>query len=139
MSKLELGSADVRTARHVHGRSARSADQRGLVVAGVFLALLAVTVQTALYLADVYAFDRRVGTFDIDTEHGLPAWAATVATFSTGFVALLLSLIELSRRLRLSRTANIPRSPSFACIACSTTTRRSAAGSTSPVSSASPT
>ena len=82
----------------MQGQSARSADQRSLVVAGVSLALVAVAVQTALYLADVYAFDRRVGTFDVDAESGLPAWAATVAIFSTGLVALLLSFVESSRR-----------------------------------------
>ena len=83
-------------------QSALSADdQRSLVVAGVLLALLAVTVQTALYMADIYAFDRRVRTFDIDSEGGFPAWAASIATFSTGFAALLLSFVESSRRLRL--------------------------------------
>jgi hypothetical protein len=91
----------VSTVSQVQTQSARSADQRSLVVAGVFLALLAVTVQTALYLADVYALDRRVRMFDVDGEGGVSAWAATVAIFSTGFVALLLSFVESSRRLRL--------------------------------------
>ena len=49
----------------------------------------------------MYALDRRVGTLDLDSESGLSAWAATVATFSTGFVALLLSFVETSRRARL--------------------------------------
>ena len=81
--------------------SAQGADARALVTAGVLLAVLAVVVQTVLYLVDVYALDRRVGTFDLDRESGFPAWAATVATFSTGFVALLLSLVETSRRARV--------------------------------------
>ena len=54
----------------MQGQSARSADQRSLVVAGVSLALLAVAVQTALYLADVYAFDRRVR----DVRRGRREW-----------------------------------------------------------------
>jgi hypothetical protein len=91
----------VSTATETTTRSARSADQRDLVVAGVTLALAAVAVQTALYLVDVYALDRRVGTFDLDSEGGFPAWAASVATFSTGFVALLLSFVEPARRLGL--------------------------------------
>lgn len=91
----------MRTASEFRTQSARGADDRSLVVAGVYLALLAVAVQTALYLADVYAFDRRVGTFDVDTEGGFPAWAASVATFSTGFVALLLSFVEPARRWSL--------------------------------------
>jgi hypothetical protein len=91
----------VTTAGQVQTQSARDADQRSLVVAGVFLALLAVAVQTALYVADVYALDRRVQSFDVDSEGGIPAWAATVAIFSTGLVALLLSFVESSRRLRL--------------------------------------
>jgi hypothetical protein len=91
----------VGTVSQVQTPSTRSTDQRSLVVVGVFLGLLAVAVQTALYLADVYALDRRVGTFDVDSERGISAWAATVAIFSTGFVALLLSVVESSRRLRL--------------------------------------
>ena len=83
-------------------QSALSADdQRRLVAAGVLLALLAVTVQTALYMADIYAFDRRVRTLDLDGEGGFAAWTGSVATFSTGFVALLLSFVESSRRLCL--------------------------------------
>lgn len=85
----------------MHARTARSADLRRLVVTGVFLACLAVTVQTALYVADVYALDRRVQLFDIDNEGGAATWAASVATFSTGFVALLLIFVESSRKLRL--------------------------------------
>ena len=85
----------------MHARTARSADLRRLVVTGVFLACLAVTVQTALYVADVYALDRRVQLFDIDNEGGVATWAASVATFSTGFVALLLIFVESSRKLRL--------------------------------------
>lgn len=91
----------MNTASQVHTQSARRADLRSLVVAGVFLALLAVTVQTLLYLADVYALDRRVQSFDVDREGGVATWAASVAIFSTGFVALLLSFVEPSRRLLL--------------------------------------
>jgi hypothetical protein len=91
----------VNTASHVNTRSARSEDLRTLVLAGVFLALLAVTVQTVLYVADVYALDRRVQSFDVDREGGVATWAASVAIFSTGFVALLLGFVEPSRRLLL--------------------------------------
>jgi len=77
------------------------ADARDVVTAGVLLAVLAVAAQTVLYLVDVYALDRRVGTLDLDRESGLSAWAATVATFSTGFVALLLSFVDTRRRARL--------------------------------------
>jgi hypothetical protein len=91
----------METASQGQTHFARSADQRSLVVAGVFLAFLAVAVQTALYTADVYAFDRRFRTFDVDGEGGVSSWAATVAIFSTGLVALLLSFVESSRRLRL--------------------------------------
>jgi hypothetical protein len=76
-------------------------DERSLTLAGVALALVAVGVQTAFYLANVYVLDRRVGTFDLDSEGGFPAWAASVATFSTGFAALLLSFVDTSRRARL--------------------------------------
>jgi hypothetical protein len=85
----------------MHTRTAHSADLRRLVVTGVFLACLAVTVQTALYVADVYALDRRVDLFDLDNEGGVATWAGSVAIFSTGFVVLLLALVESSRRLRL--------------------------------------
>ena len=76
-------------------------DLHGLVVAGVSLALAAVALQTAMYLADVYALDRRVQSFDLDREGGVGTWAASVAIFSTGLVALLLSFVEPARRLRL--------------------------------------
>ena len=85
----------------MQAQPARSADQRSLVVAGVSLTFLAVSLQTALYLVDVYAFDRRFGTFDVDQESGFPAWAASVAIFSTGFIALLLGFVESSRKLSL--------------------------------------
>ena len=87
--------------REGYGLTIIARRQHSLVVTGVVLALLAVAIQTVLYLADVYVFDRRVGTFDVDTEGGFPAWAASVAIFSTGFVALLLSVVESSRLLRL--------------------------------------
>ena len=97
---------DVLTRRAVRrrevGELATDAErQRSVATAGVALALAAVTAQTGLYLLDVYALDRRVGTFDLDTESGFPAWAASVATFSTGFVALLLSFVEPAQKLRL--------------------------------------
>jgi hypothetical protein len=72
-----------------------------IVAAGVLLTVAAVAVQTALYLADVYVLDRRVGTFDVDGEGGLSAWAASVTTFSTALLALLLALVQSARRVHL--------------------------------------
>jgi len=72
-----------------------------IVAAGVLLTVAAIAVQTALYLADVYVLDRRVGTFDVDGEGGLSAWAASVTTFSTALLALLLALVQSARRVHL--------------------------------------
>ena len=72
-----------------------------IVAAGVLLTVAAVAVQTALYLADVYVLDRRVGTFDVDGEGGLSSWAASVTTFSTALLALLLALVQSARRVHL--------------------------------------
>jgi hypothetical protein len=54
------------------------ARRRDLAAAGVCLAVAAVAIQSALYLADVYVLDRRVGTFDVDREGGLGGWALAV-------------------------------------------------------------
>lgn len=101
------------TASRVQAQPARSADQHSLVVAGVFLALVAVAAQTALYAADIYVFDRRFQMFDLDGEGGVPTWASTVAIFSTGLLALLLSFVESARRLRLLALAGAAAFLSF--------------------------
>ena len=75
--------------------------RHSIVVAGVSLTVAAVAIQTALYLADVYVLDRRIGTFDVDREGGLSAWAASVTTFSTALLALLLAVVQSARRLQL--------------------------------------
>jgi hypothetical protein len=82
--------------------AAAQREVRSLVRTGVVLACLAVTVQTALYLVDVYAFDRRIAAFDVDAEGGLTAWAGSMATFSAGLVALLLLFVGASPRLTLA-------------------------------------
>lgn len=74
-------------------------DVRRLITTGVLLACLAVVVQTALYLVHVYALDRSVAMFDLE-EGGLVTWATSSATFSAGVVALLLSFVDSSQRLR---------------------------------------
>jgi hypothetical protein len=75
--------------------------RRDLAVAGIGLAVAAVAIQSALYLADVYVLDRRVGTFDIDREGGIGGWASTVAIFSTALLALLLGVIRSAKRAQL--------------------------------------
>ena len=74
-------------------------DVRRLVTTGVVLAVSAVALLSALYLVHVYALDRDTAMFDLE-EGGLVTWASSSATFSAGVVALLLSFIDSSQRLR---------------------------------------
>jgi hypothetical protein len=77
------------------------ARRRDLAVVGVCLAVAAVAIQSALYLADVYVLDRRVGAFDVDREGGVGGWASTVAIFSTALLALLFGVIHSAKRTQL--------------------------------------
>ena len=74
-------------------------DVRHLVTTGVAIASSAVALLSALYLVHVYALDRDTAMFDLE-EGGLVTWASSSATFSTGVVALLLSFIDSSQKLR---------------------------------------
>ena len=95
-SRVESGFANV-----TGGLLGVDERRRVLVAAGVSLAVGAVAIQTALYLADVYLLDRRVGTFDVDGEGGLSAWSSSATTFSTAVLALLFALVQSARRIEL--------------------------------------
>ena len=98
---MEVVTQSRESPREVDVPTAVDERRHDIVVAGVSLTVAAVAVQTALYLADVYVLDRRVGTFDVDGEGGLSAWAASVTTFSTALLALLLALVQSARRVHL--------------------------------------
>jgi hypothetical protein len=66
---------------------------RRLAATGTFLACAAVTVQTFVYLVDIYAFDRSIALFDLD-EGGLVTWASSCATFAVAMMAFLLGFVD---------------------------------------------
>jgi len=70
-----------------------------LITTGVVIAVVAVTVQSLLYLVNVYGFDRSIRTFDLE-EGELVTWATSSAAFAVGLLALLLSFLDPAQRIR---------------------------------------
>lgn len=70
-----------------------------MVSIGVWLAVLAVSLQTVAYLVDVYALDRHVELFDLE-EGELVTWTSSSATFAVALLALILGLIDPAQHVR---------------------------------------
>jgi len=70
-----------------------------VAVIGIVLACAAASIQTVLYLTDVYVLDRSVAMFDVD-EGAISTWSSSCATFAVGLVAFLLFFVDPKERVR---------------------------------------
>lgn len=70
-----------------------------IVSAGIWIALVAVFLQTTIHLANALFFGA-VSSLDVNREHNPFAWAATVAIFAVAFAASVRAITVTDRRRR---------------------------------------